>query len=121
MIYNSATIRITYETTLRVVDVTFRRDLKWNRFRSPFSVLDNKWHHIAATFDGNLNGAEFIDGCRQPYTLHLYNNNPTITPQHTYLGCYINGQYCAYVTIDELRIWNEKKDDHFIWYLSKAN
>ena len=120
-IYNSATIRITYDTTLRVIDITFRRDWKWNRFRSLVSLSNDKWHHFAATFDGNLNNAEFIDGCRQPFIWQKSDPNPIITPQHTYTGCFADGRFCANVTIDELRIWNEKKDDHFIWYLFKAN
>ena len=115
-------MRISYITPLRVVEIFILRDRKkWIVSRSPISVSDDKWHHVAVTVDGNLDETVFIDGCRQVYTLHESKNVPQLTPKRTYVGCNENHKMCAYVALDELRIWNEKKDDHFIWYLWKAN
>ncbi|OON67051.1 hypothetical protein B0919_19645 [Hymenobacter sp. CRA2] len=75
----------------------------WRVFSVPYTAYKGSWHHVAATYDGNLVKI-FIDGAKvleqaQTGAVSTNANGLTLGNQPGY-GEYYNGQ------LDELRLWN---------------
>ncbi|WP_338356239.1 LamG-like jellyroll fold domain-containing protein [Yeosuana marina] len=76
---------------------------------SPYSILNNKWYHIAATFDGETVKL-FVDGLQVSET--LISTGPWQDEEPFIIGAVYNSNSSNFPTnyfngfIDEVRVWN---------------
>ena len=76
-------------------------------------IIYNHWHHFAFVYTAKDGFTWYSDGYRQdPITPGLENRGS----RNLEMGCE-GGLNCAKAKYDDLRVWNEAKDENFIWQL----
>ena len=84
------------------------------------SVLSyNEWHLIAYTYTATAGFQLYMDGCKYP-PRRISVFSVAIAPKSVTLGCRVERAYCSAVNFDDIRVWNEKKDEAFMWLLWRA-
>ena len=86
----------------------------WNgthRWQRNERIIYNYWHNFVWVFTPKDGLTWYVDGYRRdPMT-----PNPEIRgPRNLDLGC-LGTQHCAIAKYDDIRVWNEAKDENFIW------
>ena len=81
-------------------------------YTSPGLIYDY-WHHFAFVYTAKDGFMLYSDGYRHdPVTPTPHHKGP----QNLLMGC-AGSQHCTIAKYDDLRVWNEAKDEDFIWLL----
>ena len=79
-------------------------------------IIYDYWHHYAFVYTAEGGFVIYTDGYRRDQDGPHSEVRPSIEYE---MGC-IGSQNCAKAKYDDLRVWNEAKDEDFIWHLWQA-
>ena len=83
--------------------------------QSSFSL--NEWHNIGITYSVSSGFNVYHDGCLQNIAFQSVNaSSPFTKVSLSGLTCFLT---CANMTYDDLRVYNVKKDERFMYWLWK--
>ena len=83
---------------------------EWNK---ETQMIYDYWHHFAFVYTAKDGLTWYSDGYRHdPITPGLYSRGS----RNLEMGC-LGTRNCAKAKYDDLRVWNEAKDEKFIWRL----
>ena len=103
----------TPSTNPRADGVVFNGTHSWT---SGDRLIYDYWHHYALVYTAKDGVTWYSDGYRRdPETPKLQDRRSW----NLELGC-ANSKNCAKAKYDDLRVWNEAKDENFIWHLWQA-
>ena len=78
----------------------------------------DQWHNVVITYSTNTKFEIYINGCANTLFIEAFPGVPQWDGADVEIqfGCLGTSQ-CIHAIFDDLRIWNEKKDKYFLWYL----